>query len=263
MKANFLGLIAIALSIGAFALTYAYLRHRTTSVRGVLFVALSLLAIPSALFTVYYLHVLPDHAWFYNLRSCPGSELLVIFLGCAAGTVASLLPRVLLVLPLCALIVLAAVPYAKPLLWPINDSDFTESWAGDICLQSTPCTCGPASISTILRRLKVDTSEREAAHAAFSSATGTEAWYLARYVRRKGLVARFDFARTFSPSTELPAVVGVRLGSAGHFIAVLDVSEGQVTFADPLIGEGHLSVSQFQKRYDLTGFRMVITKARP
>lgn len=260
MNTNLLGIVAAALSVAAFALSYTLLRRQTMGVRSSFFYGFALLAIPSVLFAVYYLHILPESAWFYNLRSWRGSELLVIFLGCATGTIASILPRVLLVLPLCVLIVLAMVPYAKPLLGPLADSDLKERWQGNVCLQSTSSTCGPASVCTILRHLGSDASEREAARAAFTSASGTEAWYLARYVRGKGLLARFDFRRTFSLSAGLPAVVGVRIGGAGHFIAVLEVNGDQVTFADPLIGGERLSVSQFQKRYDPTGFRMVITK---
>lgn len=98
------------------------------------------------------------------------------------------------------------------------------------------------------------------ARAAYSYNGGTEAWYLARFVRTKGLHPRFDFRTSFSPSAGSPAVVGVKFGSAGHFIAVLDVHGDQVTLADPLRGEEHLSLSEFRRRYVFTGFHMVITK---
>ena len=195
-----------------------------------------LLAIPSILFAVYYLHILPERAWFYTLRSWSGSELLIVFLGGATGAFATLLPRSLLLLPLCTLVAIAIVPYIKPLVGPLADSEFAERWDGDTCLQSTSSTCGPASVSTILRRLGAETTERETARAAYTYAGGTEAWYLARYVRSKGFVPRFDFRKTFHQAG-LPAVVGVRFGNVGHFIAVLDVNGDQITFADPLRGE--------------------------
>src|SRR6201999_348642 len=97
----------------------------------------TLLAIPSVLFAIYYLHVLPERAWFYTLRSWSGSEFLVVFLGCAAAAVASLLPRLLLVPPLFALIPLGVVPSLKPLIGPLAASEFHERRRGDICLQST------------------------------------------------------------------------------------------------------------------------------
>jgi len=220
---------------------------------------LGLLSIPSILFAVYYLHVLPEQAWFYTLRSWSGSEFLIVFLGCAAAAAASLLPRLLLGVPLFVLLVLGVIPYLKPLIGPLPDSLFKERWRGDACLQSTPSTCGPASVTTIFRRLGVQTSERVVARAAFSYAGGTEAWYLARFVRRNGLVPRFDFRDTFSPSVGLPAIVGVRIAGVGHFIAVLDLADDQVTFVDPLFGQFRMPLSQFQRRYEFTGFHMVIT----
>lgn len=256
---NQLGIIAVISSVFAFVMIYAWLRTRSLKIRVIFLFGFTFFAIPSILFAVYYLHVLPEQAWFYTLRSWSGSEFLVIFLGCAAGAAASLLPRLLLIVPLFALIGVGVVPYLKPLIGPLPDSEFRDLWQGDICLQSTASTCGAASVATILRRLGVRTSEREAARAAFSYAGGTEAWYLARYARNKGLVPRFDFRRTFSPDAGFPAIVGVRIGSVGHFIVVLDISDGQVTFADPLGGQERIPFSEFERRYKFTGFHLVIT----
>ncbi len=258
---NFIGVAAVVLSVVAFAVTHTQLRPRLISTRILYLCGFALLAVPSVWFAVYYLHILREHEWFYALRSWPGSEFLVVFLGCAGGAAAALLPRLLLGLPLFAVLALGVVPYIKPLIGPLPDDVFHEQSQGDVSLQSTPSTCGPASVTTILRRLGVSATERATARAAFSYGGGTEAWYLARYVRSRGLSARFDFRRTFSPSAGLPALVGVRLGGVGHFIAVLDLRDDQITFADPLSGEEHLSLAQFQRRYDFTGFHMVIERA--
>lgn len=228
---NVLGVIAVAASLLAFALTYRYLCARPVAFRIVLLGAFALLAIPALLFAVYYLHILPEQAWFYTLRSRDGTELLVIFAGCAAGAVASLLPRLLLGGPLFALLALGIVPYIKPVMASIPESLFQEHWKDGICFQSTAATCGPASVSTLLRRLGSDSSERDVARASYSYAGGTEVWYLARYVRSRNFVPRFEFRETFSPSVGLPALVGVRLGGAGHFIAVFEVRDDAVAFA--------------------------------
>jgi ABC-type bacteriocin/lantibiotic exporter with double-glycine peptidase domain len=184
----------------------------------------------------------------------------VIFLGCAAGCFATLLPRLLLVLPVCGFLAAAVVPYLKPFVYPLRNDRLQDQWEGDVCLQSTVSTCGPASICSILRNLDVTSSEREAAKAAFSYEGGTEAWYLARYVRSKGLVARFYFRETFTPEAGLPAMVGVRVGGMGHFIAVLAVKDGEVSFSDPM-GRGmeRIPMPEFRRRYKFTGFHMVVT----
>ena len=114
----------------------------------------------------------------------------------------------------------------------------------------------------ILRRLGLAATEPEIARAAFTYSGGTEAWYLARHARRRGLSASFDFRETFSPEAGLPALVGVRLGRAGHFIAVLEVKNGVITYVDPLRGQDQCPLDAFLKRYDFTGFHLVIQSPR-
>jgi hypothetical protein len=257
---NYIGVAAVVLSIICFAATNKLLGHRSISTRVYFLCCFALLAVPAVWYTIYYLHVLPEYEWFYTLRSWPGSEFLVVFLGCAGGVAASLIPRRLLGLPLFAVLVLAVPPYIKPLVASLPDDWFHERWEGEVCLQSTASTCGPASLTTILRHLGVSTTERQAARAAFSYEGGTEAWYLARYARSCGLSPRFVFHHSFSLEAGQPAVVGVRLGGAGHFIAVLDVHDGRITYADPCSGERCLSLAEFQRRYDFTGFHMVIKR---
>ena len=255
---NHLGIAAAVLSIIGFAVAHKLLRNRSLAVRIQFLCVFGLLSVPSILFGVYYLHVLPEYTWFYTLRSWPGSELLMIFLGCAGGIAATLIPRILLVLPLFTVLVFAILPYLKPLVVPLSDAELHDQWQGEACLQSTDATCGPASVATILRHLGIDTTERAVARAAYSYAGGTEAWYLARYVRSQGLSAHFDFRPTFSPEAGQPALVGVHYGRGGHFIAVLEIQGDQVTVVDPLSGERRLPLAKFEKSYDFTGFHMVV-----
>jgi len=87
-----------------------------------------------------------------------------------------------------------------------------------------------------------------------------EAWYLARYVRSCGLSAHFVFCPTFSSEAGQPALVGVRIDRAGHFIAVLEVHDDQVTVADPLSGEIQMTLAKFKHVYEFPGFHMVIQR---
>ena len=81
---------------------------------------------------------------------------------------------------------------------------------------------------------------------------------MARYIRGCGLSAHFVFCPTFSPEAGQPALVGVRIGNDGHFIAVLEIHDDQVTFADPLSGKIQMSLAKFKQLYEFTGFHMVI-----
>src|SRR4051812_33806247 len=69
LKVNYTGIIAAAASVIVFFITAAMLRRRATGIRVGSLLVLSLFAIPSLLFAVYYFHVLPEQAWFYQLRA--------------------------------------------------------------------------------------------------------------------------------------------------------------------------------------------------
>jgi hypothetical protein len=260
MTANFVGLTAVCASVLAFIATWKLVRKLSPVRRLCLLGGFTLLSVPALLFAIYYAHVLPEAAWFYGLRSWRGSEFFSVFPGCAGGCAASFLPNLLMGFPLFAVIAIAALPYLKPLLSPLPDEAFHDRWRGGACLQSTLSTCGPASVCTILKFLGSDVSERQVARAAFSSTGGTEAWYLARYVRDRGYVPKFTFDDSFASDTTLPAVVGVRIGGMGHFIAVLGIERDTVLFADPLEGFERLPLDEFRRRYSFTGFHLSIRK---
>lgn len=250
--------ISILSALLGFHLTHRFLKDRTIATRLIFLVAFTVMSVPAVLFAVYYLHVIPETAWFYVLRSWTGSEALAIFVGAAGGALATFLPRWLLILPLLGAFGTAAVPYLKTFVRPLDQTILKDQWKDDAALQSTASTCGPASTASILRYLGHAASEREIAIASYTSATGTEAWYLARYLRSRGLETRFRFHEGLQSSESLPAVVGVRVSGYGHFIAVLAIKNDKVTFVDPLSGKQILTLNKFKQRYNLTGFRMSV-----
>lgn len=258
MFVNLPGLVAAMLAAMVFFAAWAYGRRCSMAKRLFLLAIFGLLSVPSILFAVYYLHVLPETEWFYELRAARGSEFLALFAGASGGFCASLLPRLLLALPLAGVIGLSLLPYAKPMLSPLDPAIVQDRWKDGACLQSTTSTCGPASLCTILRSLGVEATEAEVARAAHSYTGGTEAWYLARVAREKGVRARFEFANGDIEKAELPAIMGVRIGGYGHFIVVLGIKEGMVTFVDPLEGKHAMPIGDFRKRYSFTPFRLVV-----
>ncbi len=260
---NLLGLVAIISGIIGFACSHRYFNTRSYRIRISACLLFGVLAIPSILFASYYLHILPERVWFYTLRSWSGSELFAVFLGAAGGVFATLLPRFILVILLALTVLTVSVPYLKMIINPLRIADLKDKWEGDACLQSTESTCGPASSASILRFLGEDASESEIARSAYSTASGTEAWYLARYFRARGLTPKFDFQPTFVPSIPMPSIVGVRMGSFGHFIAVLKISDGIITFVDPLSGKRELKAEEFLRAFTFTGFHLSIIKKQP
>jgi len=257
---NLLGALALVAALVAFSLTFRTAKNRSWKVRAGWLLAMGLLSFPACMMALYYLHVLPEWAWFYTFRSWPGSEFCVVPLGAASALFATFLPRVLLVLPLSAFLGSSLIPYLKPVVSPIQESDFADHWENGVCRQSTFSTCGPASLATILREHGVQVTERQIARSAHSYQGGTEAWYLARYARTKRMETHFVFRESFDPQVSFPAIVGVKIGASGHFIAVLDCVGEKVTVADPLYGRETLSLGEFHKRYRFTGFHLAVAR---
>lgn len=226
--------------------------------RGLLSLVALLAAIPGASFTAYYGHVFPEPGWYYEFRSCPGTECLLMVLGIAGGLASSLLPRVLQSIPLIGVAVFAIAPIIKPLVAPLPEGMLHDEWSGTVCLQSTPSTCGAAAAATILQTFGLSVTEAQLAQEAYSSASGTEAWYLARAVRNHGFAVRFHLVSDLDPNAQYPAIVGVRLGEFGHFIAILSREGDRFHVGDPLVGPEVLSHAELLARYRFTGFFMCI-----
>jgi hypothetical protein len=237
---------------------------RVTSRSGKLWAALAgiALAIPGLLFVFYYLHIFDSAAWFYSFRAVPYSELSACGLGFIAGILNSWLqPQTLGEKSLClgVLLLFTVIPFIKPVLSPIDVDHLQDRFENGVVLQSTFSTCGPASAATILRSLGQVVSEKELARESFTSRGGTENWYLARALRRRGFDVAFQVQPVSSGSIPSPAIAGVVLrGGAGHFIAILSDSGGQVTIADPLNGKHVITKAELTTYYHFTGFFMLI-----
>lgn len=257
---NLIGLCAAIMTLIAFKVAFHIARPQSVTKRILWCVVLGAFGTPSVLFAAYYLKILPEWAWFYEMRSWRGSEFLVVSLGASAGILASLLPRMALVAILIPTFAISTIPYLKQLIAPLDARQISSRWENKACLQTTSSTCGPASIATILGNFGVETTEKEVALHAFTCNGGTEAWYLARYARNRGLKAHFDFRPGLPADLQLPALVGVRIGHAGHFIPVLTRKDNLVTIADPLFGLETIELKDLNRRYQLTGFHLSVSQ---
>lgn len=256
MNPNWLSVLSTVLAYVAFLVIYQAALAKPFKARVSLAVLALLAAMPGASFAAYYARIVPESEWYYQFRSITGMELLVVFIGVAGGLVATFLPRFLLILPLIGVTAFTIVPLIKPFIGPIDSGALRDEWDGKICLQSTPSTCGAASTATILRHFGISASEAELAAEAHSYDGGTEAWYLARAARSRGLHVAFDIQPNFAPEGGLPAVVGVRLGSIGHFIPIIGREGERFIIGDPLRGRELLTLEELRKRYGFTGFHM-------
>ncbi len=239
--------------------------------KGYIFFSLCILgaviAMPGVLFAAYYLKILGEPIWFYQFRSIPFAELAA---GCA-GLLAGMLQGKYLRSERSGRIVgrwffpgiLAlglVVPYLKPVLCPPRWNQFQDRWSDDVCLQTSESSCGPACAATLLRRLGKQATEQQIARESFTSGNGTENWYLARTLRRRGVEVHFVFQPDANTPWPCPAIAGVRLpgsGKTGHFISVLDRIGDKYVIGDPLEGRTVKSQSVLRDTYEFTGFFMV------
>jgi predicted double-glycine peptidase len=264
---NWIGIIAVVFAFPFFTLGYRIAKRPAQPLVKCAFILASVVcAIPAILYLVYYTGCLGEPLWLYRIRSIPGSELAASPAGLFAGWFHfTIVPRLSLsrwgrrgLVPLVMAFSLA-VPYLKPILKPRSIQAMRPEWREGVCLQSTFSTCGPAATATILNRFGLHTSEKEIAAEAFTSASGTENWYLARAIRRRGMKVAFECDKQLNGP--LPAIVGVRLkqmGNSGHFIALLERRGDQFVFGDPMTGALTNTLAALSDRYEFTGFMLSI-----
>lgn len=257
---------AIPTFLLSFALFWLYMsltkRVVSKAGRALLLGSAITLAIPGSLFVLYYTHLFDAVAWFYAFRALPYSEFAASGMGAIAGVLHTKFQSgsrgEKLVVPI-ALSVLLVIPFIKSLLDPVDYNQLRRTCEGEVCLQSTPSTCGPSSAATLLKLFRQTSSEEELARQCFTSQGGTEIWYLARALRRRGLTAEFLIQPRNQISPPSSAIAGVVLpGGTGHFIAILSESANEVTIADPLKGKRVVPRKDLMNTYHFTGFFLLV-----
>ena len=220
-----------------------------------------LLAIPCALAVSYYTHLFDNAIWYFNLRTMPWIELTFSGIGFLGGAIQAwndAETRIGRAAVPAVFAVIALIPFMKPILQPLDTAALQDKCTGNVCLQSSFATCGPASAATILRGFGESVTERDLAEESYTYAGGTESWYLARAIRRRGEKVELVLSASTLPS---PSIAGVRMGG-GHFIAIKRATPEAVTFVDPLTGESTLTPAELRLRYRFTGFFLRVSPAR-
>ncbi|MBB5039225.1 cysteine peptidase family C39 domain-containing protein [Prosthecobacter dejongeii] len=273
MFPNWLGLICATFALLAFFVSYGAAKRIPVKKRVVWTLTTLVLALPGASFAAYYAHVVEVPAWYYEFRSWPRIEACLILIGIAGGVVASLVGPISRILSLLLVVLFVTVPFVKPFLGPFHEGALRDQWDGKVCRQSTYSTCGAASTASLLRHHGIIVTEAVIAEEAHSYTSGTEAWYLARAIRQRGLQVKFQLSTDeplFLSATPVMepreskndptvAMVGVRFGNTGHFIALLGEDKtGKLVVGDPLRGRELLSREELRQRYVFTGFSMQV-----
>lgn len=224
----------------------------------------AILALPAVVYDLFYLHAFDNWVWLLELRSRPGAEFLAVGLGVFFGILdgyfreRSFISRGFVVF---VLGVGLAVPFLKPVFRPLKADSLRDRWEGDVCLQSSASTCGPASAATILKRFGLPASEAVLARDAHTSASGTEIWYLVRTLRQRGLQCQFRTRLVDWSAVRPPAIVGVTLPGtgSGHFVALLGANGSRYEVADPLTGRHVIEPLDLRATHVFTGFAVEVS----
>ncbi len=220
--------------------------------------ALISLSIPSA----YLSDLIGANPYYAGFRSFPFAELLVVLAAPLAGAFSAVLAakktqsiskRLIYRVSLVGTLLYISLPFIKPLMMPLPNHIIGNQWVDGVALQTTPSTCGPSSMATILNHYGVKDTEANIAKQVFSSLTGTENWYLARYAHSQG----FQYQFLHEPELKkvpTPSIIGVKLGRAGHYITLLDHKNGTYLIADSLSGLQQMTLEEFNRKYLYDGF---------
>jgi len=153
------------------------------------------------------------------------------------------------------------LPFLVPALIKERLSNLTTRLdSNGICYQSTDYTCGPAAAVTALRRLGLQADEGELAVLAYSSSiAGTVPDCLAEAINNRyaaeGLKCKYRHFNSLdqinNPQLTLALVKDTFLSN--HCVAILEISDNVVTFADPVCGKTRMSRKQFEKIWRFSG----------
>lgn len=255
----------LVLAYGLFAAAYRFTPLMRGKMRAIAWYTFALLSpFPALLMAMYYLHLYDDSALYYSFRAFPYSELTASGTGIAGGVIAYWAGRVrvvgLLFNPALLLLLTVGifVPYAKPLLAPVDPNIYRNTWRDGVCIQST-ASCGAASVATILKHYGIDSTEREIALECYTYVAGTENWYLARALRRRGLSVTFRVEDRLPDVLPAPCIAGVHMGAAGHFITILEHNGDEYVVGDPLSGRATYSSKEILQELRFTGFFMPVS----
>lgn len=148
----------------------------------------------------------------------------------------------------------SVLPFLMPAIEYARLSGLETRLNGDgVCLQSTSYNCGPAAAVTVLRRIGVPAEEGELALRAHTTRfTGTPTDLLCNAIRSVyAIPCRTVYCRDVSElQGKGPFVAIVKFSFlVDHFVAVLSISENEVTIGDPLSGLRICTPDEFEKEW--------------
>ena len=158
----------------------------------------------------------------------------------------------------------AVMPFALPLILENDLANLpTITNADNICVQSTPYTCGPAAAVTALRKLGFQAHEGELAVLSHTSPiVGTMPLTLCKTLQDRYAASgidcqfrQFDSVNQLKDADVTLAVIKDAF-LLDHCVAILSVTDKTVTIGDPILGKFKMSHKDFQSVWRFYGIAM-------
>ena len=149
------------------------------------------------------------------------------------------------------------VPVGSPIVYRNEVAGLETKFQGQICMQTTGYTCGPASAVTALRAIGVNASEADIGVAADTTPMlGTNERLLAEAIEELYVVdcecRHFESIDAMAGKCPVLAVIKYSFWF-DHFVAVLDVTDDYVFLGDPLNGRWKMKREEFESKWRKKG----------
>jgi hypothetical protein len=214
------------------------------------------LAAIAALNAAYYLHLWDASIWYYRYRTATFSDFVPalsgFYVGCCLWRRTGWSWLVWRTVVTCIAVL---VPWAKPLLDPLEYPAIDNVVVDGAISQQSSSTCGPCALAFTLAQFGVLVSEGTLAREAFTSGSGTELWYLARCAERRGFTVSYRIDQRILGKD---SIIGISLAGTGHFISVIAVDGERVSIHDSMKGRRVLTAMQRRDSFGYQGMYLKI-----
>jgi len=158
----------------------------------------------------------------------------------------------------------SVLPFVTPLLVRNDLANLqTKTDVDNICVQSTPYTCGPAAAVTALRQLGVIAQEGELAILSNTGPIiGTMPWSLYKAIQDRytadGIECQFRHFDSISQLRKAGVTLAVIKDTflLDHCVAIIEVGDNTVTIGDPVLGKVRMSHKDFQSIWRFYGIAL-------
>jgi len=161
-------------------------------------------------------------------------------------------------------------PFLAPAFVYRKLASLETTFIGDVCIQSTGYTCGPACAVTALKMLGIDADEGRIAIAAHTTTiTGTPDDILAKTIERlygdQGVTCTCRYYDSIEQlKGKCPVIATIKFGAlVDHYITIMEITPDYIMAGDPLAGKTRLTYEEFKDKWRNVGVEVKCASADP